>query len=86
MSSTGTEAQRSARRKASAFFDKSAQRQVESDRRVEEQRVAERQFAAKTERLRTLRLERDALLAREAAERLAADATPPRRKKKSAAD
>lgn len=85
MSGTGTEAQRAARRKASAFFDKSAQRQVESDRRVEEQRIAERQFAAKTERLRALRLERDALLAREAEEKKAED-TKVGRKKKSAPD
>ncbi|MCP8937387.1 hypothetical protein NK718_02575 [Alsobacter sp. SYSU M60028] len=83
MSSTGTEAQRSARRKASAFFDKSAQRQLEADRRVEAQRVAERQFAAKTERLRSLRLERDELLVREAAERRAAETTSAGPKKKS---
>lgn len=85
MSSSGTEAQRSARRKASAFFDKSAHRQVESDRRVEEQRVAERQFAAKTERLRALRLERDAVLAREAAERPAEEPKAGRKKKSAPA-
>lgn len=83
MSSTGSDAQRSARRQASTAFDKSAQRQLETDRRIEEQRIAERQFAAKTQRLRALRLERDALLAREEAERLAAEAKPTSRRKTS---
>ena len=84
MSSTGTPAQRSARRKASALFDKTAQRQLETDRRVEEQRIADRQFVAKTERLRALRLERDAIAAREAAELTAAKPKPAARKKKVA--
>jgi hypothetical protein len=66
------------------LFDKSAQRQLETDRRVEEQRAAERQFIAKTERLRALRLERDAVVAREAAERAASEAKPTTRRKKAA--
>ena len=84
MSNTGTMAERSARRKASALFDKTVQRQLESDRRVEEQRLADRLVTAKTERLRALRLERDARLAAEEAERAAAEAaTPPKKKRTS---
>jgi hypothetical protein len=84
MSSPGTTPQRSAQRKASAMFNKSQERQLESDRRVVEQRIAERQFAAKTERLRALRLQRDALMASEEAERKALEPKPAPRKKKAA--
>jgi hypothetical protein len=83
MSHRGTTAERSAHRKASALFDKSAQRQLESDRRVEEQRLANTQLAAKTERLRALRLERDALLARQAAEEATGETKTAGRKKKA---
>ena len=84
MSKTEPMADRSAKRKASAMFDKTAQRQVESDRRVEEQKLADRHFSAKIERLRALRKERDAVLAREAAEAaaLVVDKPPTTRKRK----
>jgi hypothetical protein len=57
----------SARRKAATAFDRSTQQMAAEARRADEQKRADRQLAAKTERLRALRLARDAQLASEAA-------------------
>lgn len=63
--------------------DKVAQMKRESDRRVEAQRVASQQMTAKIQRLRTLRLERDALAARQSAEAAALEPPKAAAKRKS---
>lgn len=63
----------SARRKAATAFNDRAERQVTADmKRIEEQRLYDQKMAAKTQRLRAIRLERDAALAKAAAEEAAA--------------
>lgn len=62
----------SARRRAATAFNDRAERQVTADmKRVEEQRLHDQKMAAKTQRLRAIRMERDAALAKTAAEEAA---------------
>lgn len=82
MTTKGTVANAAARQRAGMAADKAVQRQVEADRRVAEQKLADRHFAAKMQRLRALRMQRDEQLAIEAAAAEAAKPAPrPSRKK-----
>lgn len=77
MDTRGTKDQ-SAKQRAARAFDKASQRQKDEDLRVQSQQAASQQMTAKIQRLRALRMERDALEASKAA------SLPPAKPKKAA--